>query len=194
MPSQPPAPTHAVVRPMQPGDIAAVVAVERSAFDEGWPATAFERELTQNRMARYVVLEVGGEVVGFGGIWLMVDEAHVVTVAVRPDCRGRGFGRLLVHGLVQVAQCEGMLSATLECRVSNAAARALYSRYGFYEVGLRRKYYQDNQEDAVIMTTEEFASAAYQRRLRDLEDDLGRMLPGVSASVEGCCVSPAEPA
>ena len=177
---------------MQPGDIAAVVGVERRAFDKGWPATAFERELTQNRMARYLVLQVNGETAGFGGIWLMVDEAHVVTVAVLPEFRGRGLGRLIVHGLVWVAQCEGMLAATLECRVSNTAARALYGRYGFYEVGLRRKYYQDNQEDAVIMTTEEFASEPYQRRLRALEDDLARLLPGVAASVEGCCVSPGD--
>ncbi|MBA4179545.1 MAG: ribosomal-protein-alanine N-acetyltransferase [Anaerolinea sp.] len=177
-----------ILRRMEPADISAVVEVERSAFGHNWPATAFERELTQNRMARYVVLDTGSEIAGFGGIWLMVDEAHVVTVAVPPRYRRHGLGRLIVHGLVQLAQCEGMLDATLECRVSNTAARALYARYGFYEVGLRPRYYQDTQEDAVVMTTEPLASEPYQRRLQRLEEELAVMLPGVSNRVAGCCV------
>ncbi len=180
---------HVIVRTMQAADIPAVMDVEHAAFDRGWAATSFQRELADNRMARYVVLEVDATIVGFGGVWLMVDEAHVVTVAVRPDYRRHGFGRLLVHGLVQLAGCCGMLAATLECRVSNAAARALYSQYGFYEVGNRPRYYQDNQEDAVIMTTEEFAAEPYQRRLRMLAETLAARFPGVSLGVEGCCVS-----
>ena len=166
------------LRPMEPRDMASVLAVEQSAFAAGWPATAFQNELTQNKMARYIVLEDGAEVTGFGGLWLMLDEAHVVTVAVRPERRRAGLGGLIVHGLLLVAQSHEMDVATLECRVSNLAARALYARYGFYEVGLRRKYYADNQEDAVIMTTESLASAAYQERLRSLEGELELLLPG----------------
>ena len=166
------------LRPMERRDMASVLAVEQSAFAAGWPATAFQNELTQNKMARYIVLEDGAEVTGFGGLWLMLDEAHVVTVAVRPERRRAGLGGLIVHGLLLVAQSHEMDVATLECRVSNLAARALYARYGFYEVGLRRKYYADNQEDAVIMTTESLASAAYQERLRSLEGELELLLPG----------------
>lgn len=168
---------------MDPRDTAAVVAVERSAFAPGWPATAFQNELTQNKMARYIVLEEGGEITGFGGLWLMFDEAHVVTVAVRPDRRRNGLGSLIVHGLLLVAQARGMDVATLECRASNLAARALYGRYGFYEVGIRRNYYADNREDAVIMTTEALASPAYQERLHRLEGELDLLFPGAEVSV-----------
>lgn len=172
-----------ILRPMEPRDVKSVLAVERSAFDTGWPATAFQNELRQNKMARYIVLEDGGEVIGFGGLWLMLDDAHVVTVAVRPERRRNGLGSLIVHGLLLVAQAQGMEAATLECRSSNLAARALYARYGFYEVGLRRKYYADNQEDAVIMTTEPLASPGYQERLQRLGGELNRLLPGAETLV-----------
>ena len=166
---------------MRGEDIPAVMAVERAAYAGGWPATAFERELTQNGMARYLVLgDSRRRIMGFGGLWLMVDEAHVVTVAVVPEERRRGLGRVIVHGLIGVAIEHGMSLATLEVRVSNEAARALYREYGFYEVGTRKRYYSDNREDAVIMTTEELTSPAYQRRLEGLSDELRRRFPGIA--------------
>jgi ribosomal-protein-alanine N-acetyltransferase len=176
------------LRRMRATDVPAVMAVERASFASSWPSTSFERELSQNQMARYIVLERKGDgtangLLGFAGLWLMLDEAHVVTVAVLPEQRGHGYGRLLVHGLVGMARDYEMHVATLECRVSNGPARALYGRYGFYEVGLRKKYYSDNQEDAVIMTTEDLSSRAYVERLARLEAELGGLLPGVSARV-----------
>jgi [ribosomal protein S18]-alanine N-acetyltransferase len=172
-----------ILRVMTPADVPWVAQVERVSFSEAWPATAFERELRQNPTARYIVLSAqhdeGLKVLGFAGLWLMVDEAHVVTVAVDPDYRGRGYGRLLVHGLVEVAREHGMSVATLECRVSNTAARALYREYGFYEVGIRPRYYADNREDAIIMTTEELRSAPFQQRLAVLGQELQGRFPGV---------------
>jgi ribosomal-protein-alanine N-acetyltransferase len=170
---------------MRPEDLGAVLAVEKAAYELGWPATAFERELTQNSMARYAVLELAAPdgsraIAGFGGIWLMVDQAHVVTVAVHPRHQRHGFGRLLVGALIDLAIAQGMHSATLEVRVSNRAARALYAEYGFYEVGLRKRYYADNHEDAVIMTTEEFESPAFQERLAALREKVASLFPGVS--------------
>ena len=166
---------------MQPADVPSVMAVERAAYSSGWPSTAFERELTQNGMARYIVLreEAGGAVQGFAGLWLMVDEAHVVTVAVLPELRRQGLGRVLVHGLVLLAIDHQMALATLEVRVSNDAARALYREYGFYEVGQRKRYYSDNHEDAVIMTTEDLHSPAYQRRLATLESVIRQRYPEI---------------
>jgi ribosomal-protein-alanine N-acetyltransferase len=165
---------------MSPEDVPEVMAVERAAYSGGWPATAFERELTGNGMARYIVLEeAGAGIAGFAGLWLMVDEAHVVTVAVLPEERRRGLGRLLVHGLVDLAIEHGMSVATLEVRESNQAARALYREYGFYEVGERKRYYSDNRENAVIMTTEELTGPAYQRRLEGLAAELRRRFPGI---------------
>lgn len=176
------------LRRMSTIDVPAVIAIEHASFNVGWPATAFERELSQNQMARYIVLEGGGDgavhgLVGFAGLWLMVDEAHVVTVAVVPEQRGLGLGRLLVHALVGMARDSGMTEATLECRVSNAAARALYGSYGFYEVGLRKRYYSDNQEDAVIMTTEPLVSAPYLERYARLEAKLEALLPGIRSKL-----------
>lgn len=158
------------------------MAIERASYAAGWPATAFERELTQNAMARYVVLRdaPGGSVVGFGGVWLMVDEAHVVTVAIVPSQRRRGFGGIIVHGLMSLAIEQQMALATLEVRVSNEPARALYQAYGFYEVGLRKRYYSDNHEDAVIMTTEDIQSPAYARRLEQLAAGHQGRYPGIS--------------
>jgi ribosomal-protein-alanine N-acetyltransferase len=176
-----------VIAKMQPADMADVVAVERASYAAGWPSTAFERELTQNAMARYVVLRDGdrSRIKGFAGLWLMVDEAHVVTVAVLPEVRRRGYGRALVHGLMAIAVGHEMAMATLEVRESNTAARALYRTYGFYEVGERKKYYSDNHEDAVIMTTEDIQSEAYQRRLSDLGDRLHETFPETVLRPEG---------
>lgn len=172
------------VWPMRTGDVPTVMAIEEAAFPEEWPATAFERELTKNSMARYLVLaDESGRVIGFGGLWLMVDAAHVVSVGVAPAARRRGYGRAIVHGLIEMAIDHGMTEATLEVRESNEAARALYRAYGFYEVGRRKRYYPDNREDAVIMTTEELAGEAYQRRLGRLRGELEERLPGIELNV-----------
>ncbi len=168
-------------------DTAEVVAVERASYSAGWPATAFERELTQNAMARYVVLRARpqGPIVGFAGLWLMVDEAHVVTVAVLPESRRRGYGRILVHGLIEVAIRHGMQMATLEVRESNGAAQALYREFGFYDVGERKQYYSDNHENAIIMSTESLASDAYAKRLGRLRTELSGWFPGINVAPEG---------
>ncbi|MBI5946852.1 MAG: ribosomal protein S18-alanine N-acetyltransferase [Chloroflexi bacterium] len=170
---------------MEPADIAAAAAVERACFDSGWPATAFERELLHNGAARYIVLDdLGGAgIVGFAGAWLMLDEAHVVTVAVLPGERRHGYGRLLVQGLLDLARALGMTSATLECRVSNAGARALYRGFGFHEVGFRKRYYSDNGEDATIMTTGAFDSAAFEARDARSRENLAARFPGVVLAV-----------
>jgi ribosomal-protein-alanine N-acetyltransferase len=166
-------------------DLPAVGAIERVAFEPGWPAT-LEKELRNNGAARYVVVEEDGEAVAFGGLWLQFDQAHIVTVAVDPGRRRRGFGRLVVHGLLEVAASLGMRDATLEVRESNAAARALYRAYGFYEVGKRVRYYADNGEDAVIMTTEAFETRAFQDRLARLRQALAdRFGPEVVAMLDG---------
>ena len=171
---------------MRGEDMADVIAVERASYSAGWPTTAFERELTQNQMARYVVLHrPEGGIAGFAGLWLMVDEAHVVTVAVRPEERRLGYGRALVHGLVEVALRHDMASATLEVRASNEAARALYRGYGFYEVGERKRYYSDNREDAIIMTTEDLRSDAYAERFARLGAVLSERYPGIALVPDG---------
>lgn len=107
-------------------------------------------------------------VVGFIGVWMLADEAHVVTIAVRDSHRRRGIGELLLIAAVETALRERQAVVTLECRVSNAVAIRLYEKYGFQQVGLRPRYYSDNQEDAYILTAEAITTEAYRQRFEEL--------------------------
>jgi ribosomal-protein-alanine N-acetyltransferase len=113
----------------------------------------------------------GEPIVGFVGIWLTLDEAHIVTIAVRESHRGRGIGELLLIAAIALATLNDQDLVTLECRASNQAAQALYEKYGFKRVGVRHRYYSDNHEDAVIMTTEPIHSAPYQALLQRLKEE-----------------------
>ena len=108
-------------------------------------------------------------IVGFIGVWMMVDEAHIVTVAVRDSHRRRGIGELLVICSIEMAQSAGQELVTLECRVSNDAAIALYEKYGFQQVGLRPRYYSDNHEDAYVLTVSSAMTQRYQVKLEELK-------------------------
>jgi ribosomal-protein-alanine N-acetyltransferase len=109
---------------------------------------------------------------GYAGLWLMVDEAHITTIGVRPQYRGRGYGELLLVTLVEVALDINARWLTLEVRVSNGAAQNLYRKYGFRDAGTRKRYYTDNNEDALIMWTDELHSRAFQERYRQLKERL----------------------
>jgi ribosomal-protein-alanine N-acetyltransferase len=142
-----------VVQPMRLEDVTAVHEIERLSFRTPWPAYAFEQELKGNRMARYLVARAGDRIVGFAGIWTMVDDAHVTTFGVHPEWRRQAIGRQLLLNLCELAGAIGARRLTLEVRESNAAAQALYRRFGFEVVGRRRAYYTDDGEDALVMTT-----------------------------------------
>lgn len=115
-------------------------------------------------------------IVGFAGLWLMVDEAHVTTIAMHPNYRRRGLGELMLASLVDIAYEIGARWVTLEVRVTNYNAQNLYRKYGFREAGLRHRYYSDNQEDALIMWTDEINSPAYKQRFQELKMALTRKL------------------
>jgi ribosomal-protein-alanine N-acetyltransferase len=115
-------------------------------------------------------------IVGHGGIWLSLDEGHITTIAVHPDHRGRGIGELIVIGLIDQAYDLGAQQLTLEVRVSNTNAQRLYNKYGFAEHGIRHRYYTDNNEDAVIMWTENIHSASFVERLREMRSRLHQRL------------------
>jgi ribosomal-protein-alanine N-acetyltransferase len=153
------------VEPMRLADIAAVHEIERLSFGTPWPAYAFEQELTSNRLARYVVARAGSSVVGFGGIWLMVDEAHITTFAVHPSWRRRGIGRRMLVALMALASELRAARMTLEVRVSNGAAQALYAELGFGATGRRVAYYTDDGEDALVMTTPDLRAAPVREAL-----------------------------
>jgi ribosomal-protein-alanine N-acetyltransferase len=161
------------IEPMRLDDIDAVHRIESASFPVPWPDYAFRQELLTNRLAHYLVVRVGDEAVAYGGIWLMVDEAHITTFAVLPDWRRRGIGGRLLLAVLELAERHGARVATLEVRVSNLAARMLYARFGFAPVGVRPRYYSDNAEDALIMTSAPLASAQMRQRLAALGEKLG---------------------
>ncbi len=115
-------------------------------------------------------------IIGFAGLWLMVDEAHITTIATHPSFRRRGLGEFLLVSLIDIAYNIGAKWVTLEARVSNYTAQNLYRKYGFREAGVRHRYYSDNQEDAVIMWTDEINSPAYKQRFQDLKAALYQKL------------------
>ena len=153
-------------------DLAAVHAIEKASFTSPWPAHAYRSELESNRMAQYLVAKVGDTHVAYGGMWLMVDEAHITTFAVHPAWRGQRIGGRLLLAFLDLALDRRAHEATLEVRLSNLPARRLYEKYGFRPVGLRPHYYSDDNEDALIMTTEPLAERSMRRRVERLRAEL----------------------
>jgi ribosomal-protein-alanine N-acetyltransferase len=149
-----------LLAPLTVDDLAEVALIEKASFTTPWPTSAYATELTTNRLARYIGARIDGALVGFGGIWLMVDEAHITTMAVLPANRRAGIATVLLLELLQEARRGGARVATLDVRVSNVEAQRLYRSFGFAEVGRRIRYYDDNGEDALVMTTAELESPA----------------------------------
>ena len=161
-------PVRISVEPMTLDHLPAVHAIERASFSVPWPDDAYRNELLTNRLASYIVARAGDEIVGFGGLWVMVDEAHITTFAVDPRWRRRGIGEWMLLGLLDRAEERRAREATLEVRLSNMPARRLYEKYGFRPVGIRPRYYSDNGEDALIMTTDALDAPGMRERLARL--------------------------
>lgn len=142
------------VRRMTVGDIEQVLQIEKESFTLPWTAAAFFNELTNNPFARYLVLELGEQIVAYGGMWTIMDEAHVTNIAVRPGFRGKRLGERILRELMVLAAASGLAKMTLEVRMSNTIARNLYEKFGFEAAGVRKGYYSDNGEDALIMWAE----------------------------------------
>lgn len=147
-------PEDIILRNMTMEDIPDIMLIEHEAFSLPWSEDAFRNELTHNHFARYLVMEHEGSLIGYAGMWNIVDESHVTNIAIRTVYRGLGLGKRLLRAMMDWAIELGMLRMTLEVRVSNLAAQSLYSKFGFYPVGTRKGYYSDNHEDAVIMWCE----------------------------------------
>ncbi len=141
-------------------DVDDVAEIEKQSFPIPWSRAAFVDELTRNARALYIVVRDESETtVGYGGMWLVCDEAHVTNIAVRSDRRRRGVGTAVMIGLMGLAQSKGASRMTLEVRVSNRPAQELYSRLGFRPAGVRPRYYMDNREDALIMWLDSISGA-----------------------------------
>ncbi|MCE7869085.1 ribosomal-protein-alanine N-acetyltransferase [bacterium CPR1] len=153
-----------VVEPMREGDVASVRRIEGSSFATTWPDEAFLNELKTNRSAHYLVARQGEEVLGYAGVWLVLDEAHITSIAVDPERRGGGLGKRLLYHLLRSCQALGARWATLEVRVDNEVALKMYRRFGFARIGLRKGYYESGH-DAVIMWAGNLQSRSFDARL-----------------------------
>lgn len=147
-------PLKLVIEPMSVDDLEEVQRIEETSFSTPWPPNAYRSELMTNRLASYLVGRADGRIVAYGGMWLMVDEAHLTTFAVHPGWRRQRIGERLLLAFFDLARDQHARELTLEVRLSNLSARRLYEKYGFRPVGLRPRYYSDNNEDALIMTTD----------------------------------------
>jgi ribosomal-protein-alanine N-acetyltransferase len=161
-----------VIEDMHLEDISAVQLVENASFPIPWPANAFRHELTQNKNAHYLVAKEGDHIVGYAGLWLSLDEAHITTFAVLPEYRRRKIGERMLLSIFERAERLGAEWLTLEVRASNLPAQRLYEKYGFRPAGIRRRYYSDNNEDAIIMWTERLRDKSVRDRIAKLQEAL----------------------
>lgn len=136
---------------MELKDLDEVMEVEQQCFTTPWSRYAFTCELKDNHLSRYIVVRHQDKIVGYAGMWMILDEAHVTNVGVIPEYRGQGIGEQLMRALILMAKNLGLKKMTLEVRKSNYIAQNLYSKLGFEPAGIRRGYYLDDKEDAVIM-------------------------------------------
>ena len=161
-------PSRLSIRRMATSDIAAVSQIERASFSTIWPPDAFYNELSTNKLAHYFVGTVDDRIVAYGGIWVILEDSHITTLAVEPEYRGRHFGEVLLIRLIDEAIERGAAWLTLEVRESNAVAQRLYRKYGFTTVTMRTGYYSDDNESALVMWAGSLRSELYRNRLRVL--------------------------
>jgi ribosomal-protein-alanine N-acetyltransferase len=162
------------VEPMRRSDVEAVGRIERRSYPTPWQEHAYHTEIN-NRSACYLVARLGGEVVGYGGMWVVMDEAHITTLAVDPEHRGKKIGERLLQGLLEEAVLMGATRAALEVRERNVIAQRLYRKYEFREAAIRKNYYSDNHENALVMWVDEIHTDRYRRRLRELKEEIYRV-------------------
>jgi ribosomal-protein-alanine N-acetyltransferase len=161
-------PDRMTIGPMTSGDIPVVTRIEKASFSTVWPSDAFYNELSTNKVAHYFVGRVGDRVVAYGGIWVILEDSHITTIAVDPAYRGKGFGEIMLLHLIDQAIERSAAWLTLEVRESNVVAQQLYKKYGFTTVTMRRGYYSDDNESALVMWAGNLKSELYRNRIEVL--------------------------
>ncbi|CDQ41455.1 ribosomal protein S18-alanine N-acetyltransferase [Virgibacillus salexigens] len=140
-----------VIRRMEIMDIDAVIEVERTSFSTSWTKDIFYQEISDNPYAHYFVMELDKKIIGYIGTWIVLDDAQITNLAIQPIYRGKSLGEKLFHYTMQYAIIRGVSRLSLEVRESNTIAQNLYQKFGLVPGGLRKNYYTDNQEDAIVM-------------------------------------------
>ncbi|MFO1441725.1 ribosomal protein S18-alanine N-acetyltransferase [Bacillus sp. Bva_UNVM-123] len=132
-------------------DIDEILEIEHASFTLPWTKQAFQNEFSANQYAVYVGIEEEGKIIGYCGVWIIIDEAHITNIAILPQYRGRKLGEALMRKVMELAVERDVKTMTLEVRVTNQIAQSLYRKLGFQDGGIRKRYYTDNQEDALVM-------------------------------------------
>ncbi len=167
-------PRRLEITAMTPDDVPAVLQIESLSFTSAWPQNAFMNEIRDNKLAHYFVGRLDGRIVAYGGIWVILEDSHVTTIAVHPDQRGRKLGEEMLIHLLDRAIAQNASWITLEVRESNETAQRLYRKYGFTVVSTRRGYYSDNNENALVMWAGNLRGPLYGSRLCVLKEALAR--------------------
>ena len=154
------------IRPIRKEDISQIAEIEKLCFAMPWSEESIRKDVEENVVACWLVVDDGeGRVIAYAAMWFVLDEAHVCNVAVHPDYRGRGLGKMIFGALVETAKKNSMSLMELEVRRSNIVAQNLYHSFGFIDVGYRKRYYEDNKEDALLM----FKEFRYEEKTADEE-------------------------
>lgn len=132
-------------------DVQEIMNIEYTVFSSPWSEAAFYHELVHNRFATYFVAEVDGRLAGYCGVWVVIDDSNITNIALLPEYRGKKIGESLLQTAMQYAKLRGAKKMSLEVRVTNTPAQNLYRKFGFQEGGIRKNYYTDNFEDALVM-------------------------------------------
>lgn len=165
-------PPTVIVGAMRRRHLRGVLQIEHQVYPQPWTLGMFLSELNQRSSRIYLVARVENRVVGYVGLLRSLGDAHVTTLAVDPAWRGQGIGTRLVAAAARASIARGFHNLTLEVRVSNDTAKRLYRRFGFAPAGVRRAYYPDNEEDALVMWANDIESPGYARRLSEIEASL----------------------
>lgn len=185
-------PVRVAMQPMEDQDIDEVMIIEQASFPTSWPSNAFWNEIHRNKLAQYFVARapvlkdgtVSMKLVGYAGMWIVLDEAHITTIAVHPQFKGRKIGEQLLLELFSRGIEKGTKWATLEVRESNRAAQALYKKYGFSQVGLRKNYYLEEKENAVVMWAGNLRGELFKAKLARLKNSLEEALTGAPPYID----------
>lgn len=143
--------TNTIIRRMDISDIDQVLQVEQASFSSPWSRDIFIQELTNNPYAHYFVLVKDDKIIGYVGMWLILGDAQITNIAVLPEYRGRKYGEKLFRHAMEYSICHGIKRLSLEVRVSNIVAQKMYRKFGLVPGGIRKNYYTDNHEDAIVM-------------------------------------------
>ncbi|MBC1458811.1 ribosomal protein S18-alanine N-acetyltransferase [Listeria newyorkensis] len=146
--------TEVTFRQATIADVKSLLRIENAVFSSPWTEKAFRNEFYTNQYAYYIVAEQDDVIIGYAGVWMILDEGHITNVAIHPDQQGNGYGLALLTELLRIAQENNVTKLTLEVRISNTKAQQLYQKFGFKNGAIRKKYYPDNQEDALVMWVE----------------------------------------